>query len=355
MPGLTVLLGRDCRTVLAQLGVDEGALLRRAGLPAHLLAQPAPRVSAAEYRRFWHALEDGTSLCSLTLSLAFAIPSDTFHPPIFASLVCPDLRTAMNRLAVYKRLVSPVRMQVEERPEGVFAGFEWEDPAVVLPRSLAASELAVLVRLARVGSGRRVRPIRVETRAPLGCDDAFLEFFGVQPVSGDSDGVVFAVEDTLLRFRPPADGSWLVTEDDVVEAVPASDEASVTDRVYRVLMETLPTGVAAIGTVAKRLGLGTRTLQRRLRSESTSYQHIVRETRYSLATHYLKNTTVSHAEIAFLVGFDETNSFFRAYRTWSGTTPEAVRRGDRVALCATGRQAMAPGSVPADPLSPAGG
>jgi AraC-like DNA-binding protein len=32
------------------------------------------------------------------------------------------------------------------------------------------------------------------------------------------------------------------------------------------------------------------------------------------------------AEISFLLGFDEPNSFYRAFRAWTGRTPDSVRR-----------------------------
>ena len=77
--------------------------------------------------------------------------------------------------------------------------------------------------------------------------------------------------------------------------------------------------------VARKLVLSKRTLQRRIEAEGTSYQRILKETREALARHYLQKTELPAAEISFLLGFDEPNSFYRAFRTWSGTTPESVR------------------------------
>jgi len=49
------------------------------------------------------------------------------------------------------------------------------------------------------------------------------------------------------------------------------------------------------------------------------------ELREELAIHYLSSTQFSSAEISFLLGYEEPNSFFRAFRTWTGQTPEIVR------------------------------
>ncbi|MCB9697640.1 MAG: helix-turn-helix transcriptional regulator [Alphaproteobacteria bacterium] len=78
--------------------------------------------------------------------------------------------------------------------------------------------------------------------------------------------------------------------------------------------------------VARRLAVSTRTLQRRLREEGTSFKEVVDTTREGLARHYLGRTQLSASEIAFLLGFEEPNSFFRAVQRWTGTTPETLRR-----------------------------
>jgi AraC-like DNA-binding protein len=78
--------------------------------------------------------------------------------------------------------------------------------------------------------------------------------------------------------------------------------------------------------VARRLGLSSRTLQRRLAGEGASFQEVLRETRTALGGHYLAKTTLPIAEVAFLLGFDEPNSFYRAWRAWTGVTPDSVRQ-----------------------------
>lgn len=79
-------------------------------------------------------------------------------------------------------------------------------------------------------------------------------------------------------------------------------------------------------TIARRLGLSKRTPQRRIEDEGTSFQQILKETREALARHYLEKTSLPVAEISFLLGFSEPNSFYRAFRAWTGTTPDQARR-----------------------------
>lgn len=98
------------------------------------------------------------------------------------------------------------------------------------------------------------------------------------------------------------------------------------ERVQAALLEALRSGQASMQSIARKLALSKRTLQRRIEVEGTSYQVLLDETRTNLARHYLENTTLSVAEISFLLGFSEPNSFYRAFRVWTGTTPDHLRR-----------------------------
>ena len=77
--------------------------------------------------------------------------------------------------------------------------------------------------------------------------------------------------------------------------------------------------------VARRLAVSTRTLQRRLSEEGTSFQQELNGLRADLARHYLTNSRYSSAEISFLLGYSDPNSFIRAFHAWTGQTPESAR------------------------------
>jgi AraC-like DNA-binding protein len=73
--------------------------------------------------------------------------------------------------------------------------------------------------------------------------------------------------------------------------------------------------------VARELRMSVRTLQRRLTDAGINFQQLVEDTRRELARHYLKHSAVELNETAFLLGYGDANSFFRAFHGWEGTTP----------------------------------
>ena len=96
-------------------------------------------------------------------------------------------------------------------------------------------------------------------------------------------------------------------------------------RVRRVVADTLCDGVPTLSAVASEMGLGPRTLQRRLSESGQSFQAIVDMTRKELALRLLRETELSLAEIAFLTGFSEQSGFTRAFKRWAGQTPRSYR------------------------------
>ena len=94
-------------------------------------------------------------------------------------------------------------------------------------------------------------------------------------------------------------------------------------------MEILASGECSMADVARRLAISTRTLQRRLREEETSFQQELSSLQAELAKHYLTQTPYSSAEISFLLGYREPSSFFRAFHIWTGKTPDVVREMSR--------------------------
>ena len=73
------------------------------------------------------------------------------------------------------------------------------------------------------------------------------------------------------------------------------------------------------------LGISKRTLQRKFKEENTCFQQQLNATRVMLAKNYLLTTSMTTDDIAFLLSYQETNSFLRAFNTWTGTSVQKYR------------------------------
>ncbi len=85
-------------------------------------------------------------------------------------------------------------------------------------------------------------------------------------------------------------------------------------------------GKIQVAQMAQALHLSVRTLYRRLEAEHTSFQQVKDEVRRDVAIDRLTNGREPVSQIAIDLGFGDTSSFHRAFRAWTGMTPNAYRQ-----------------------------
>jgi AraC-like DNA-binding protein len=330
MQTLSYALDTTWRTVLRDLGIRAADVLRRAGLPDDLFQQPSARLAPDDYYRLWGGLEAESGDPLLPLRLCQAFRSESFSPPLFAALCSPNLLVAAQRIAHYKRLVAPMRLDVSLSGGRAVLEFVWLDAPLSPPVSLVIMELLFCVSLARMGTREPIRPLEVATPALPVPPGPYEDYLGTRIKRGATHRVTFEKADATRPFLTSNEPLWAAFEPELRKRL-ADLDASVTmvKRVRAALNEAIPSGQVTMEAIAGRLALSKRTLQRRIEAEGTSYQQILKETRLSLAHHYLANTTLPAAEISFLLGFDEPNSFYRAFRAWTGDTPDRIRQSSR--------------------------
>ncbi|SCK22312.1 AraC family transcriptional regulator [Vogesella sp. LIG4] len=316
------------RLLLSDMGLHPEHVLRLAGLPADLFTRQEASISAAQYFGLWQALEQATDVLTLPLKIGMAISVETFDPPIFASFCSPNLNVALQRLATFKKLIGPMTLTVDIAPSGTTATLACYGNDGAIPKSLAMTELVFLTQLTRLGTRQRVVPQAIVLPELPPDPAAYADFFGVMPRQGSAVQIRFASQDGVRPFLTANEAMWAVFEPALRKRLAELDaSASMSERVKALLLENLPAGEYGIEAVAKQLAVSRRTLQRQLSEESTSFSHILNGTRQQLAQHYLGRTVIPQGEIAFLLGFQDTNSFIRAFKEWAGMTPGSYRHG----------------------------
>ena len=103
------------------------------------------------------------------------------------------------------------------------------------------------------------------------------------------------------------------------------DDLSI--RVREDVMANLAEGASGVAETARRLGMSTRALQRRLDELGTSYQVMCDEVRRSLALELLQHSNLPMGEIAWRLGFSNQANLTRAAKRWFDATPKQVRAG----------------------------
>lgn len=116
-----------------------------------------------------------------------------------------------------------------------------------------------------------------------------------------------------------------------VTARPKRDLATPVEDVQRVIASLLaqPGGSCTLEVLSTRLGVSSRSLQRRLLNEGLTFRDVLNGSSKELAEQLLKDEKLSVAKIAERVGFFDERSFARAFRHWTGVAPSQWRQGKR--------------------------
>jgi len=326
----TVHVGKVWRLMLADLGLSATAVLRRAGLPSGLLDGDGTRITLDEFYALWNSFDIEAQSPTLPLRLGQIEASEYFDPALFAAMCAPNMTVAGQRLGEFKRLVGAFSLDVDVKADATRFVYRCKYRPD-LPLTLAATETVFLVNLLRRATRRRVTPQAVCLPAPVQDKAAFEDWFGCPVHVGESTSFTLDPIDATRPFLTHDDQMWQAFEPTLRRRMDqAREDLSTRARVENALLELLPSGRTQIDDVARELAVSRRSLQRRLSQEGTSWLDVLNSARERLARHYLQNTSLGASEVSFLLGFEDPNSFFRAFRRWTDATPEAWREAQRL-------------------------
>lgn len=248
---------------------------------------------------------------------------ERYSPTAIAALYSRSFRDALQRIARYKRLTCPEEIRIVERGEECAVEFAWLLAEQREPPTLIDACFAWILTIGQRGTGRRVRPLRVELARPEGYGRLYEDHFGCPVKFGrPRNRLLFHGDDIAAPF--------LTHNPDLLEMVAPQLEAelsqqlaerSLQEQVKGILKKFLAGQKPRLEDVARELRVSARTLQRRLLAEKLTFQSLVEEARREMAQHYLLQSSLELNETAYLLGYEDPNSFIRAFHQWEGTSP----------------------------------
>lgn len=314
------------RIILSDLGINIPEMLRLSALPEDLFLRKEESISTEEFFRLWNAIDFLFDNPSLPILLIQGISTEVFDPPIFASFCSPNFNVALKRLSQFKPLIGPMKLDVDVKSDSTRLSLYFLEEEHDVPSSLMGMELCFFVQLARMATRSHIVPLQVFSPKKLAAEDQFADFFGVPVSEGDAITIVFSAEDAAMPFVTQNEQMWAFFEPDLRKRLAELNvEEGMKVRVRNALLDMLPSGQTSADDLARRLFVSRRTLQRRLGEEGTSFKEILANVREELARHYISSSDLPYGQISFLLGYEDPNSFFRAFQSWTGVTPNSLR------------------------------
>jgi len=312
---------------LTKIGLTPAAVLSQARVPVTVYDGKKNLVTTAQFFALWRAVGELSSDPAAGLTIATQIDVGNRPPSTMAAYYACDYRDALSRLARFKQLCTPEELQIKITKDECSIEPVWQHTQEETPPLLTDAAFASFVELGRRGTGHPVNPKRVELKRKAEATRVQEAYFKCPMKFG-------ARRNILVLHTADLDRPFLTHNAELLEMLdPQLDKGlkeqraqrSISEQVKWILKRLLAGARPDVSAVARELGLSDRTLQRRIDDNGTTFRKLLLEARQELAREYLNRPDIDVAEVAYLLGYEDSNSFYRAFRTWEGTTPSQLR------------------------------
>nr|WP_311530415.1 AraC family transcriptional regulator [uncultured Ralstonia sp.] len=313
--------------VAQALGLDPERMVSHVGADRACLYMPDLRVPEPWIADVFEASAKSANCPAIGLLVAEVWRLSDFGPISLLLQHQPTLRHALAEMERYRHLLSDsVAMPVEEA-----GGVAIVRILLVTGRpdpGRQAIELSVGVALslmrALLGSAWMPRGVHFSHAAPTSYAIHSRVFGPKIEFGGEFDGIVLEQRD-LDRPNPLADATLARYAKELLALQPRAGQESIAADTRRAIHVLMPQGHNTIELVAPKLGLSSRTLQRRLEQEGEDFSSLVNEVRMELAARYLADPRYPVSQVAMLLGFSQISSFSRWFSTQFGLAPTRWR------------------------------
>ncbi|MBX8607931.1 AraC family transcriptional regulator [Pseudomonas cichorii] len=314
---------RALRKQLDVLGLDSFALCKEAGLDPHLIDTPNAEYSPVATHRLWQLAVQASQDPALGLRVSRFVSPTTFHALGYTLVASESLREVFERIVRYHSMADDALAlsfkRVDEHYELRFnAPADTPAPAHEVLDAFAA----IYVRTCRNRLGRSYAPLSVHLQRPAPANPQPWQDFFRAPL-------YFSATENLLTFACADFDCHLDDNPSQLSEQPHNGEQLQPliweQRVRSAIENLLPEGEPSAESIAQALNLSPRSLQRHLADEGCRYDLLLKQCRQNLALLHMSDPQVSLSEAAYLLGFADIDSLNRAFKRWTGQTPEQYR------------------------------
>jgi AraC-like DNA-binding protein len=294
---------------------------------------PDARVPLSVLSGVWRHLLTRDSDPSLGLRLGQRLTIRSLGIVGYAMATRATLGDALDCLSHYYGLLREgIDCRVERDVEQTTIVLHDRDMVGWAVRQQIDTRLAAVLMLCRQLTDQDVVPSAVEFpyRRPQELDE-HRRTFGIAELRFErSEAALILPTTDLVRPIGSADdtlGGYLdrLATDMLTELEQEPSAGSFADEIARALASTLGSGLLRIDGIGALLGVSTRTIQRRLRTEGTTFAVVLQQLRRRHAEGLLRDRRMTIEQVAGHLGYSEASTFYRAFRRWRGTSPGAFR------------------------------
>jgi len=314
---------------LERRGVSTKRLLEGSGVSEQTLFEPDKLLP---YRTTQRILERGIELCP-DAGLGLALGAQ--HSPSGMGMLgygincCATAADALEMALKYQRISSTL-LQASLRQEGDCSYWVVTPPVdlgVLLP-CVVEEEFSSLCQVFNVLTGEMIdlRAIHFQYPAPVNVAEYQRTFNCPLYFSSAENKISINPQQLQLPILQANPLSVAAAERMCIEFLEANPTVSDLVMQVRQLILEKQNHFLSEAAVAERLNITSRTLRNRLQKLGTRYQVILDSLREQIAKTDLINSTFTISAIAERLDYSDARSFRRAFKKWTGLTPDEFRK-----------------------------
>ncbi|WP_438996004.1 helix-turn-helix domain-containing protein [Candidatus Puniceispirillum sp.] len=272
-------------------------------------------VAQATLKAVWSAI----AVRAKGYEFAILVGSKTAEaPPIpfnFMKNYAPDLRSVFQRAKYFTRYLPAADIKCRETADNLSLYMKVQDPDHGSCLRIA-SYFTFLIKMARAQTSEPFIVKKLELDQQYTNCLQLRDFMGCDIEYCDTNSIHIKKSEATVPFLGANAVMWTEAESELWRRSFGAEKSAIYKDVFSILIETLPMGNGTIDPVIERMGISKRTLQRRLKKDGISFRELLNETRFWLASEFLKQGDMSKTEIAYRLGYSDPNSFYRVHKAW---------------------------------------
>jgi AraC-like DNA-binding protein len=326
----TIVAGLVARAIhtAVSCGLERGALLAELEIDPAALEDRDNRLPVETFARTWNLMS--ARLPDRVLALDWITSWKVTDAGVlgYVLLQLQTVEDAMQASVRYAHLINQgAQARLRKGSPTSRMGFELA-PVLLATQHVAETMMASLTLFLRGVVGQSFAPLAVRFPHASTSRTAALERYFGAPVLHEASEISIEIPNEILaRPLPNADpvlGGYLRKQADLLVERVAAPKA-VSRECARRIAERLGSGEPSQTAIARQMGMSERTLQRRLQAEGTTFNELLDDARRTIAFSYLADRKLAAYEVSFLLGYAEPATFFRAFKRWTGQTPQQYR------------------------------
>ena len=315
--------------VIDSYGVDSKKIFSNAGIELGSIKQPQNRISTAHMAHVWDEARTQSQDPYIALRVA-----EQFQPMALSALgmafsASRNAYDALKRANRYSQMLSDgTATEIEENDTCVTFILKYKSRLTMAVHDLGIeSGIGVLVNSLRLLAGKDFTPTCISFEHDFSGDTKpYEKFFGCP--------VLFSAPRTQMEFNkaemftehPFADSALTNTLDSWIEEHLSNFKKELTStKIKKYLLKNLAYGKVGQKSAAQSLALSPRVMQRRLKDEGMTFSQVLDDCRQNLAVKLISKDKLSLAEVAFILGFSDQSNFSRAFKRWTGSSPNEYK------------------------------